>query len=187
MPMRLGRMSILAAAVLAAGCQTQQAVIQQQTAALTLSADSLALRQAQMRRFDTTDEAVVLAAATGVMQDLGFMIEESKAAAGLVIGSKDRDAVEAGQIAGQLFFATMIAAMGGKADPVWDATQKIRVSIATKPSGDKAATVARVTFQRVVWNTKNQLSKLETIDDRTIYQQFFDKLAQSVFLEAHQI
>lgn len=170
-----------------AGCQAEQTVIQQQSAALTLSANGLAQRQSQMRRFETGDETALLAAAAGVMQDLGFTIEETNSPAGLVIGSKDRDAVEAGQVAGQLFFAAMITALGGKSDPVWDATQKIRISIATKPSGDKSATIARVTFQRVVWNNKNQLTKLETIDDPVIYQQFFEKLAQSAFLEANQI
>jgi len=179
--------ALIAIAASLAGCQTQQAMLQQQTSALTLSANSLAQRQVQMRRFDTTDETSLLAAAAGVMQDLGFTIEETTAGAGLVIGAKDRDAVEAGQVAGQLFFAAVITAMGGTANPVWDSTQKIRLSVSTKLSADKAATIARVTFQRVVRNNNNQLSKLETIDDPLIYQRFFEKLTQAVFLEAHEI
>ena len=54
-------------------------------------------------RFDTKDEGAILAAAAGVMQDLGFTIEETQAKAELVSGSKDRDAVEAQQVAGQIF------------------------------------------------------------------------------------
>jgi hypothetical protein len=161
--------------------------VERQTAALTLSAESLKQRQLQLRRFDTKDEAMLLAAAAGVMQDLGFTIEETQAKVGLVSGSKDRDAVEAGQVAGQIFFVALIAALGGQADPVYDQVQKIRISVATRPSTDKAGTIARVTFQRVVWNNKAQISKLETIDDPVIYRQFFDRLSQSVFLEAHQI
>jgi len=184
--MRSGAACLTAVAIALAACQ-QTNTVRHQTAALTLSADSLAQRQMQLRRFDTADERIILAAAAGVMQDLGFSIEESSAATGLIVGSKERDAVEAGQVAGQMFLAVLIAAMGGRADPTWDATQRIRVSVATKPSGDRSAIVARVTFQRILWNTKNQLSRVETIDAPEIYRQFFDKLSQSAFLEAHQI
>ena len=177
----------IAASALLAGCQGDNSV-QQQKAALTLSGQALDQRQMQIRRFDTVDESGLLSAAAAVMQDLGFTIEESKVGAGLVIGAKDRDAVEAGQVAGQLFFAALITAMGGTATPSWDATQKIRLSVAVRPSGERiGSTAARVTFQRVVWNQNNQLSKLETIDEPAIYRQFFDRLSQAVFLEAHEI
>jgi hypothetical protein len=179
------RAALIALGVLVAACQ--QNSVQQQTAALTLSADSFAQRQAQLRRFDTTDETLLLNAAAGVMQDLGFTIEETSAKAGLVIGSKDRDAVEAQQVAGQVILVLLAAAAGVRADPIYDNLQKIRVSIATRRAADKGGTVARVTFQRVVWNNKSQVSKLETIDDAQIYREFFDRLSQSVFLEAHQI
>lgn len=161
--------------------------LEQSTAALTLSADSSAQRQAQSRRFDTKDELLVQQAAAGVMQDLGFTIKETSAKSGLLMGDKDRDAMETGQVATQMFFAVVIAAMGGKADPRYDQTQKIRVSVVSQPSADKAAMHVRVTFQRVVWDNKNNVSKIETIDDPKIYQGFFDKLSQSLFLEAHAL
>jgi hypothetical protein len=168
-----------------AGCQAS--TIQQETSALTLSSQSMAQHQQEMRRFDTKDETAILSASAGVLQDLEFTIEETNAGSGLVVGSKDRDAVEAGQVAGQVFLVALAATLGVKADPVWDKTQKIRVSIVTKPSSDRSAVVVRVNFQRVVWNTKNQVSHIETIDDPIIHQKFFDNLAQAVFLEAHQI
>lgn len=177
--------SVLILSVLA-GCQ-QTSGTQQQTAALTLAAESLGQRQMQTRRFDTTDERNILAACAGVLQDLGFTTEETNLKAGLIVASKDRDAVESGQVAGQVFFALLVAAMGGRADPVWDANQKIRISIVTRPTGDRSGIIVRATFQRVIWNTKNQVSRVETIDKPEIHQQFFEKLSQSVFLEAHQI
>lgn len=172
--------------VVLAACQ-QTSTVKQQSAALTLASESLAQRQMQLRRFDTKDDRALLAAASGVLQDLGFAIEESNAATGLIVGSKERDAVEAGQVAGQMFFAVLVAAMGGRADPVWDANQRIRISVVTTPSADHSGTIARVTFQRIIWNTKAQISRVETVDTPEIYQQFFDKLSQSAFLEAHQI
>jgi hypothetical protein len=183
--MRGGLFTALLAAALVAGCQPDTR--DQQRAALTLSADNLAQRQLTMRRFDTKDDAVILSSAAGVLQDLGFTIEESAAKAGLIVASKDRDATQAGEVAGQIFLAALVAAFGGKADPTWEHSQKIRVSLVTIPSADKNAVIVRATFQRVIWNTKNQISRVETIDDAVIYREFFDKLSQSVFLEAHSV
>jgi len=185
-PRGLGGLAILAAIAFGlAACQTT-ASVEQQTQALTLSSQSLASRQLQTRRFDTDDETKILAACSGVLQDLGFIISESSSSAGLLVASKDRDAVESGQVAGQLFFAVLIAALGGQADPTWEKYQKIRISVVTTPMRAKKIKV-RVTFQRVIWNTKNQISRVESIDDPIIYQQFFNMLSQSVFLEAHQL
>lgn len=184
--MRLGFAASVAAVAMLAACQTTD-TRDQHRAALTLSAESLSQRQMQMRRFDTNDDASILSAAASVLQDLGFIVEESAAKAGLVIASKDRDATQAAEVAGQIFLAALIAAFGGPADPTWEQSQKIRVSLVTVPSADKAATVVRATFQRVIWNNKNQVSRVETINDAVIYQEFFDRLSQSVFLEAHQV
>lgn len=182
------RRVVVSALILAAlaGCQ-QTSGTQQHAAALTLAAENLGQRQMQTRRFDTTDERSILAASAGVLQDLGFTTEETNLKAGLIVASKDRDAVEAGQVAGQVFFALLVSAMGGRADPVWDANQKIRISLVTRPAADRNGIIVRATFQRVIWNTKNQISRVETIDKPEIHQQFFDKLSQSVFLEAYQI
>lgn len=170
--------------MLVTACQTP--TVEQQTAALTLSNKSLSDRQLQSRRFDTKDERFVLAACAGVLQDLGFSMEESSSETGLLVASKDRDAVEAGQVAGQVFLSLLSAAAGVQHDPVFEKNQKIRISIITKPvPGDK--TLVRVTFQRVIWNNKGVISRVETLGDAKLYQEFFDKLSQSVFLEANQI
>lgn len=45
----------------------------------------------------------------------------------------------------------------------------------------------RVTFQRLIFNTKRQITRRESIKDDKIYHEFFTKLSKSVFLEAHNI
>jgi hypothetical protein len=46
--------------------------------------------------------------------------------------------------------------------------------------------VVRVTFQRVVTRTDNSVY-VETIDESEVYQEFFNKLSKSVFIEGQQI
>ena len=167
-----------AAAMLVAGCA--QGVPPE---ALALSQVSVEKRELQTRFFDTEDEPRILAASVGVLQDLGFTLDESETELGVLLGTKDRDATEAGQVAA----AVALALLTGVAMPI-DDEQKIRASVITRPVEDgRGRTAVRVTFQRVVWNTQGQVSKVEALNEPELYRGFFDKLSQSVFLEAHQI
>jgi hypothetical protein len=172
--MRALRIALL---LLLGACQMHD--LREETAALSLGPKNMVQRQMQMRRFDTRNEAGILSATAALLQDLGFTIEESAARSGFVVGSKDREPTAPGQSADQKLLAALFGIRGG--------VQTIRASIVTKPSADAAALVVRVTFQRVVWREQNQMPSLETIEDPLIYQQFFDRLSQAVFLEAHQI
>lgn len=176
---------MILAASLTPGC-VQQTAVERQTQALT-SRQTVAERQLGQRRFDTKDEAFLLQASVGVLQDLGFLLDEAATGSGFILASKERDAVESGQVAAQVLLVMLAAAAGSHVDPVWERNQRIRVSVSTRPSSDRGATLARVTFQRAVWNTKNQVSRVETIADPHIYQEFFDKLSQAAFLQAHDI
>lgn len=148
--------------------------------ALALNTESLERRQLQTRKFSTSDESKLLNAAVGLVQDLGFTIEGTQSKLGLITGSKQRDATDAGQVAGAVF----VAFLTGVSTAV-DKDQTIRISVVTFPSGTQ--TSLRVTFQRAVRNTQGQLSRLEFIEDPAIYQQFFEKLSKAVFLEAQKI
>ena len=155
--------------------------------ALQLSKENLKNRQLQTRRFDT-DEKTLLSASAAVLQDLGFTINESETNLGVIACSKERDATSAGQIAG----AVIVALLTGVVSPV-DKQQLIRASLVTRPvhidetDKSKCQTAVRITFQRIVINTQGQITRREGINEAKIYQEFFDKLSQSVFLEAHEI
>ena len=218
--------------------------------ALQLSPESLQDRQTQTRRFETTDKLTMLTAATAVLQDLGFNLEETEVPLGILIGSKNRDATSGGQIAG----AIVLAALTGVAMPL-DSHQTIRVSmvmrehqteetanrvlpslsekelsalehnmeqsiakglrqhysekvsqkVASQAVGDiskvlkadlarllsihavKGESIVRVTFQRIIFDTHGRVTRAEQIKDPELYQKFYEKLSQAVFLEAHEI
>ena len=148
--------------------------------ALSLTTESLERRQLQTRKFDTADEIKLLTAAVGLAQDLGFNIEATQSKLGLIVGSKQRDATDGGQVAGAIALAILF-----RTPTSVDKDQTIRVSIVTHPAG--LQTSLRVTFQRTVRNTNGQIVRLEFIGDEEIYRGFFEKLSKAVFLEAQKI
>ncbi len=155
---------------------------------LKLAPESLAQRQLQTRQYETKDEKKILSASTAVLQDLGFSLDESQTKLGVIVASKDRSAVNAGQVAVATTLV-LLAAMGGKTSDALqrtDAAQKMRASLVTAPNTNGKVRV-RVTFQRIVWNKMGQVSKMETLNDPTLYVDFFDKLSKSIFLQAHEI
>ncbi len=180
---RLARTGSAALALLIlAGCATSPAD------ALKLSPDSMERRQLQTRRIDGIAEKPLLAAAAGVLQDLGFNIDESETRLGVIVASKDRSAFTTSQIVA----AIALGLLSGAATPV-DKTQKIRVSLVTRPALASDGTpradcqLIRITIQRVVWNTSNQVTRIESIEEPEIYQRFFEKLSKSIFLEVQSI
>jgi hypothetical protein len=178
------RGALAATAAMMAGCRTREDL---HAEALTPPASVVAQRALQTRRFDTRDETALLQAAVGVLQDLGFTIEETRPQSGLVVGSKNRDAVEAGQVATQVLLVLLAAAAGTQHRVVMDRDQRIRVLVVVRLTPGGTASTARVTFQRVVMNTDNQVSRAETLEGPRRYQAFFDHLAQSAFLTAYEI
>ena len=175
--------------------------------ALQMQPDTLANRQIQSRKYDIKTEKELLSASTSVLQDMGFNLDESQTSLGVIVASKSRDAKDGGQIAG----AILMGFLFGAAAVSYDKNQKIRASLVTKPAvtnnpikvelATKAGKnvkfdqpveansgfVVRVTFQRLVWNQNNVMTKVEGINDPAIYTEFYDKLSKSVFLQAQNV
>ena len=172
------RITLVSITLLLVACQTTLP-----DTALELPPESIQDRQMQTRRFDGISEADLLAACAGVLQDLGFNLDESEAALGLIVASKERSAYEPAQ-----------ATMKGLLDLLFsldieiDKEQRIRASLVSRPVPSVSNSFqVRVTFQRIVWNTANEISKREELNEPELYQQFFERLSKSVFLEAHSI
>ena len=148
--------------------------------ALQMKGPTLEVRKMQSRKFESKDEKKVLMACGSLLQDLGFNITESDANSGLVVGQKDRSAVEAGQVVAKI----LIAGLGG--NMAIDRNQRMKASIVTRPLDSKSISV-RVTFQRLVWNEMNQLTRAEALNDEKQYRDFFEKLSKALFLDAQTL
>jgi len=174
---RLSSLAIGLTLLLAVGCASK---IPKE--ALQLSPDSLDRRQMQTRVFETGAEAELLSASAAVLQDLGFNLDESEVELGVLVASKNRDATEADQVAASIAVAVLL---GSKMS--WDDEQKIKASIITRRLKDRNGYAARLTMQRIVWDTEGKISETEPLDEPEIYREFFAKLSKAVFLEAQEL
>lgn len=175
--------SVHAGGLIGSTNSTYSASTSDSNSVLKLEPDSMEQRRLQTRKYDDITEEKVMSASLQVLQDLGFNIDSSEAKLGVIQGSKDRDATEAGQVVGSIIFAIIF----GAALPI-DKSQKMLASIVVSPAASQdKANLVRVTFSRLVWNTANTLSKAERLNAPEIYQEFFEKLSKSLFLEAQQI
>ena len=141
----------------------------------------LARRQLETRNFETANEELLLSSSTQVLQDLGFTLDETETSLGLITANKDREAGSVGQKVGMI----LLAALAGT-QPIYDEKQKIYVTLVSTKSKTNVGYNVRVEFARIIWNNMKN-ARIEKISDEEIYQDFFSKLSQSVFLTAHNI
>jgi hypothetical protein len=175
---RLTPIGLVVLLTIVVGCQTTPPERPMQ-----LPAASLEIRQQQTRRFEEIDEAQLLAASAGVLQDLGFSLDESEVDLGLIVASK-RNAVADSKVTELLRLMALLTDV----DIVLDKEQRLRASLVSWPvSGTEQQFYVRVTFQRIVRNTDNDITKQQSLNDPVLYQMFFERLSKSVFLEAHSI
>ena len=146
--------------------------------AFKLSQTSLQEREMQSREYSQLKEEDILSASAAVLQDMGYTISESETRLGIITATKEADATNGGQVA----LAVLAAMLGAKPGPL-DDKQQFTVTIVVLPRGNTGNYIVRMTMQRVVWNTRGQVTKLETIKSDEVYRDFFEKLSKAVFLE----
>ena len=162
--------------------------------ALMLPPQSDRSRELQTHRYDGVKETTLLAASAGVLQDLGFNLDESESKLGVVTASRkltSRRPLNGGEIAKDLAWGLLWLPLGATLTAIDAAKgvkepQLVRVSLVTHPEGATASgSSIRVTAQRVVYKDERQtkVMSIESIDDALFYQEFFARLGESVFLE----
>jgi hypothetical protein len=166
------------------------------------SAKAGAERAAQTRRFDGTTKPAMLTACACLLQDLGFIIEETDSTLGVITGSKNRTAEEQNTAGGVLlettakvavFLAVVMLTKGNvgsptsfpSEDPSDRQTIRASLTVAPGPAANPEHVLVSLTLNRVVYSKGNKELKNETVHDPALAQALFEALAKSVFLEAH--
>ena len=150
-------------------------------------------RDMQTRLFETDSELQLLNAGTGVLQDMGFVVDESETRLGLVTASKTVDATQSFLDQFDTHFVLAVLTLGwygvfNSDDLEHPSKQTVRVNLTTSPSTTReGAFQARVVFDRTVISKTGVRMESGTIRSAEVYEAFFDALTKSVFLEAEHL
>lgn len=175
------KLSAVCVALLIAGC------VSVPPDTFVVTTQLLKQRNIETRRYDGISETDLIMASANVLQDLGFNLENSETKLGVLTASKQRDATDGREIAA----AVLVAALSGVAMPM-SKDQTIRVALVVRSVLDSNGKLmadnhfVRVTFQRLVRKTDNSVHG-ETLTDPELYQDFYERVSKSVFLEAQKI
>jgi len=152
------------------------------TACMTPSMDEapktqLQVREFQTRSFETGKTDDVLSAVVEAFQDQGLMVKNVVPQVGLVSANKEADVEDFGNAALRTIFLGQHAS--------WQKNMIVEATANVKTFHGK--TKVRVTFQRKILNNHGGTDEVNTIEDPKFYQEFFDKVGKSIFIEKQKI
>lgn len=161
-----------------------------------LDKNYLRRRQIETKRFEAESEDLILKSALYVLQDLGFNLKEAEYDLGYLLATKNRDADNltvnrSTDIALTVLDIISAALSNGRnysssGEMVYDVSQQIFAVLVTSKSKTNKGFNVRANFARIVCNNQGTC-RYEQIPDEDIYQEFFDKLGQSLFLTGYDI
>ena len=147
----------------------------------------------QTRRFDTDERKIVLNGCMSVLQDMGYNITGGDRPMGLVVASRKAEVLPPGLdhalAEAAIVATTLILSLLSGQDMVTDLPEQVQqtiyISLLVTAESD-GQTRVRLSIDRDMLYDNGRI-----IPDHTelplVYQEFFEKLSKSVFLEAHQI
>lgn len=156
-------------------------------AALRLPESTLEVRSIQTRTLEAPSEIDILTATIAVLQDMEFNVDRIEKPLGVITASKISDADSGGEKVG-LFFLDMLCSIGGNSNCNNMSTAKddqhIILTIVVLPSLARSGEYSvRITIQRVIYDKMHRVLVLERIDNAETYQQIFDNLRKSLFIQ----
>ncbi len=163
-------------------------------AALRLPESTLEVRSIQTRTLAAPSEIDILTATIAVLQDMEFNVERIEKPLGVITASKVTDADSASEKTG-LFFLDLLCAVGsgGFVAPCDYSSkasddQHITLTMVVLPSLARSEEyTVRITLQRAIYDKMDRIKSLERIDDAETYQQIFDNLRKSLFIQLGEI
>ena len=150
----------------------------------------------QTRYFATADGTAVLDASTSVLQDMGYRIKGGERELGLVFGDKVAETPGAGPghavVEAVLVTLSIIASVYVGQDLIMQLPEQIAQTVyvsllvTREPPEQPVSVRVRLSIDRdMIYDSG--LTKADHTELPMVYQEFFEKLSKSVFLEAELI
>ncbi len=184
------RKCLLAAFLLAGGVTGCTSIPEE---AYQLPPSSQSVREAQTRTFEVPDEANILQVAVALMQDMEYNFDTIEYELGVLSGSKVVDADSLAQLTGAVVADIVLVALsvvtggalgGGGVYAGTDDEIGLKITLVVLPSLESEGQyTARITIQSELIDQVDRVKKVHMIENPVIYQEIFDKLSKSLFLE----
>lgn len=137
----------------------------------------LQIREIQTRDFDGDDIKLVMKSMMNVLQDEGFIIKNVVLDLGLLSAEKNINTENRSK-------ACMATLLAGK-DARWEKLQILEASANVSDFGDR--TRVRMTFQIKAIDNYGCPTEVTTVSDMEYYQNFFEKVSKSIFLQKERV
>ena len=151
-----------------------------------LNSDYLKQRQISTRYFETNNEKELIIASAQLLQDLGYIIEESNIKLGLITASKNREILSDAKTGALTAFAVIDALFGANVNTNFPKMKELKATLISTKSNTKKGYLIIVEFSSAVYYTHGNVV-LQRDTNTEIYKEFFDKLGQSVFITPNDI
>ena len=109
---------------------------------------------------------------------MGFKIDKSEKNLGVIVGTKRPPGGRTSR--DELVIDAAISALVGSDVSSSPIDERIRVAFSVKPGDADRTYVARVTFRRIVWDPRGQITDLEELEQPEMYREFFDRLSYAI-------
>lgn len=163
--------------------------------AYRLPQSSLGDREIQTRTFEVANESIILQAAVALLQDMEYNIDAIEVPLGVLSASKVVDADSAAQKAGlvaadvAMVILSIISgtSVGGGAYASADDEIGLKITLVVQSSlagGDQYT--ARITLQRTLIDKSHRVKEVGVINDPLVYQEIFEKLSKSLYLQGER-
>jgi len=133
----------------------------------------LQVREFQTRTFDTNKTDEVMSAVVEAFQDQGFMVKNVVPQVGLIAATRE---VEIENRDEAIFKSFMLGQ-----NAVWSKNVIIEATANVRTLGN--STKIRANFQEKTLNNHGGVDTVNVIEDPKFYQDFFDKIGKSIFIE----
>jgi len=148
----------------------------------------LQVREFQTQTFDTADSQLVLKAMFNALQDEGYVVKNAVMQLGLMTATKEIDLApgRSGPTAGDISSAIGSKWSVGQSEPTTYRKVEVRDFTGNVTDfGDQ--TKVRVSVQRKILDSHGNVVEVKPIDDLTFYQDFFSRMAKSVYLQKERL
>jgi hypothetical protein len=160
--------------------------------AYRLPPSSQSVREVQTRTFEVPAEANILQASVALMQDMEYNFDTIEYQLGVLNGSKTVDADSmlrnAGLVAADVVLSILSIATGnvpgGSLYAGADDEIHLEVTMVVLPSLEtEGQYTARITIRSELIDKTERVKRVVMIEDPVVYQEIFEKLSKSLFLE----